>query len=191
MFRQISAGIPWLLAVLLVGCGGGGDSGSSSSQNPLSAYSGTYVSGCVDGRDITTLVFRVNSAGVLEMSLKEETYSQLNCGGSIVSTYSLSIPATFTSQGSAVVSVAGIGSTVQNLSIDRALVSVPAQTATFTGPGVQGRCVVYAGGSSCYDSLTISNTTVDGGLFLSGRLLYILEKIGNAYSVQEGPFTKQ
>ena len=173
------------------GGGGGGDSGGGVvvAANKWIANSGTY-SAC-NSHVRQTLVFAAIGTNQGTMTAKDEIFNGDNCTGVINGTLTNPLPFTVTYLNSGVVSVSGMGASVQSLSIDRIQVSAPAMTSSLVGSGVQGLCVNYTGGNMCYGSLSSTSTVFDGGMYFGSTTLASLTGSGTIYKLSGAVLTKQ
>ncbi len=153
------------IIAFLVACGGGGGDDDANATNPWVNKAGTY-SGC-DDHTRRTVVFSPTGSNQAALSLREDIYDAAGCTGTIKGTITWSSPITATYLSTGLANVSGIvlpwGNT--SLTIDRIRVSAPAMTQTLTGSGVNGRCVYYTNGNTCYDSLASDAATTEAGIY--------------------------
>lgn len=175
-----------LLVTLLVGCGGGGGGTSNSASNesasnPLSKYVGSYASACsyagTHRKDIATVT--LNGNGTLTIAIQEVYYDESKCAGAVVGIATIA-PVTVSHQATSTEFVTGLAYAI---AFDKISVTAPASTTRFVGSNVVGSCVTYQNGRTCYDSLTRTGGTANGGLYLEGSNFYTLIVGGVGYKI--------
>lgn len=193
--------VPGLLVSVLVGCGGGGGSATTpttntdtTSTNALAKYVGSYASECTlastHRKDFTTIT--QNSDGTLSIAVQEVYYDGAKCTGSVVGTATVA-PLIAAYQSTSTEVVTGISGPIF---LDKISVAMPSSTTNFGGTNVVGPitysfggtnnvgyCVTYQNGRTCYENLTRTATTYNGGLHLDGTKLYTLIIGGVGYKV--------
>jgi hypothetical protein len=181
--------IPGLLVSVLVGCGGGGGGSATTpttntdttSTNALAKYVGSYASECTlastHRKDFTTIT--QNSDGTLSIAVQEVYYDGAKCTGSVVGTATVA-PLIAAYQSTSIEVVTGISGSIF---LDKISVAMPSSTTNFGGTNVVGSCVTYQNGRTCYENLTRTATTTNGGLHLEGTKLYTLSIGGVGYKV--------
>lgn len=172
---------------MLMACGGGGDSDGGSTNNTeelqtgaLAKYIGSY-SYCDQDNTRYSLVLNSTGNNTLNIEPTEVTYQNSDCSGNVLGTYSWTTPATATLASTSVATVSG-GGLPGSLTIDKIQVAVNNARIRLVGPAVTGNCVKFSNGNICYNQLQ-TNTTIQGGFYLSNGKLYELELENGTYFV--------
>jgi hypothetical protein len=184
MSNKIKLVVALVLSISLAACGGG----SSSSTNPLEKYVGTYT-GCNNHQKSTTTI-STTSYDQASVSTTTDIFENSDCTGANLGTHTDSSPVTVTYRAAANLPVSGIGSTVQNLTIDIINILLPPVSQSLTGSGVNGLCVNYTGGSYCYSTPPTSAVSSEGGFYMVGNLLYSLTFVNGVYQTDSVVLTK-
>jgi hypothetical protein len=200
MFKQLKLVAILTITATLVACGGGGDggtptappiSGSSnndvSTNNPFKKYEGNYYA--CDGNSKKTVTVSTKGSNQADLAYIEEIYQNQNCTGPIVGTYSLpqSITATYQNQTTAIFPRVTI--LPDSGAVDGINLSTRGMTAQLTGSGVNGKCVNYANGNTCFDSLSVPASSTTAAIYLSGNYLVTFSS-ENGTLQSDGIFSK-
>ncbi len=184
MYNKIKLIVALVLAISLAACGGGG----SSSTNPFEKYVGTYT-GCNNHQESTTIISTTSSNQAF-VSTRTDIFENSDCTGANVGTHTYSSPVTVTYLAAENPPVSGVGSTVQNLTIDIINILLPVVSQSLTGSGVNGLCVNYTGGSYCYSTPPTLAVSSQGGFYMVGNLLYSLTYVNGVYQTDSVVLTK-
>lgn len=155
--------------LMLAACGGGGsgdNSGAGSNTNPLKKYEGTYY--VCDGRAKETATVTASGANSMSITFVEDIYQNTNCQGAVVGTYKLAQPLVATYQNQATAKLPPVTIFPTSDVVDRISMSYAGGTAQLTGSGVNGNCVNYPGGRSCFEDLTRPAETWTSAWYLKG-----------------------
>ena len=178
-FQKSTLILSFLFALTACG-GGGGDTGTATTGK----YSGTY-SYCDGDHTRYKVVFTDTGNENYKSLTSEITYQNANCTGTVLATYSETVPSTLTFQESSIatVNVPNLGS---SLKIDKYKINIPKFTATLSGPGVvNGNCVKYPNGQFCY-TLDSDAEQLDVGFYSSSNGVYPLVLENGVYTNTDG-----
>jgi len=180
-------------AAVVSACGGGDGNATNAdatASNKWVANNGAYA-GCDNNHKKRTVTLRAFGSNQATLTIREDIYDGPDCSGTLKGSFSYSSPITITLESTGISAVSGVGAGTQNLSIDRMQFSAPAMTSSLTGLGVQGLCVYYINGYSCYNTMSYSATMGSAGLYFSGNTMASLSVNGAIYVADTPLLTKQ
>lgn len=159
-------------AVFLAACGGGGggggdgaDSKTSATKNPLGKYVGNYYA-CDDHELSIKRVVEYEGDG-LSISLASKVYQNADCSGQVLGDVEFPGSVTVKYSGVTTAAMPPVSVLPSSDTVDKVSVSVPAMTPRLVGVGVDGLCVKYSGGDTCYEAIPVA-AVADAALYLKG-----------------------
>lgn len=175
---------------LLTACGGGGGGGTgSTADNPLKKYEGTYY--VCDRNEKSIFTFNAINSISLNMTTTTVVYSDTNCIGSVLGTYTIETPMVVAYEGQTTATLPPITLVPYADVVDKVSLNVSASKGVLTGTGVEGACVKYSyvdgnvttNGNSCFE-LVIDASKSYGALYLTlnGNYLVFLALENNVYT---------
>lgn len=165
----------------LVSCGGGGVTSSAQFPNPA-RYAGVWKSDCNGHLQSTWTIVYLN--GSLQVNAVDNAYASSDCTGALLATVSRASDSTlnYVSTVSGQITLAS-GQNVREVDVDKLRLETSQNQFFVTGISVYektdstppSRCISYSSVEyTCWQVGLINARSVDGGFFLDGVDLYVI-----------------
>ena len=155
---------------VLTACGGGEAGGG---VNPLERYAGIYYQ--CDGNTKQTITVTAQGSDSIAVAFDEKIFDNDNCAGAVVGALTYPSPLTIRYTGKMTAKMPNVTILPFSDTVDAITSSTPSMTQQLSGTGVDGLCVNFSNGQTCYDDLSVAAQTVNSAIYLTGNYFVFLD----------------